>query len=63
MQLSVLKDKTKRLFEKSNLLLALAQVRLHNQNPPAWVKNLDFVLVHGGRLGLCSSELYSPKTP
>lgn len=32
--------KPKRMFEKSNLLLALAQVRLHKQNAPPWVKNL-----------------------
>jgi hypothetical protein len=38
-------------MNKSNLLLALAQVQLHEQNPPTWVKNLDFVLVHGGGQG------------
>jgi len=52
------------MFEKSNLLLALATRSrgYTDKTHLRGLKILDFLLVHGSGLCLCSSEFYSPNT-
>ena len=52
------------MFVKSNFLLAVAIINrgYTGKTHLRGFKTLDFLLVHGGGLRLCSSELYSPNT-
>jgi hypothetical protein len=53
-----------RLFEKSNLLLTLRLevADIGDFTHLRGLKNLNFLLVHGGEFSLCTSEFYSPNT-
>jgi hypothetical protein len=51
---------SKRMFEKSNLLLIGTGAATQNFTHLRELKTLDFLLVHSRGLRLCSSEFYDP---